>query len=130
VSEVRSAEQGAIAGQGIAPLGGGAPARRFARPDAAAGVSGLEQLLEHELRARFATVVRRRSGELEVEGGAAVRVEWAAGAAFLCIEAAESTPLRTRWVPIDISRLHHGSLLAVIEQATDYLREALPYRVR
>jgi hypothetical protein len=98
---------------------------------AAAGtaqVRRLEEAVERELRERCGEVVRRPSGEFELPGGAVVYVECAGRAAFLCVEAPESFPVRARWVPAEISKLHARALVTAVDEAVDYLRAALPYR--
>jgi hypothetical protein len=101
---------------------GGAPAPGTVR------VRQLESLLEYELGERFETVVKRPPGRFEVDGGAAIYLECAAGGAFLCIEPPKATPMTARWVPTEITRFHHRALLGVIDDAVRYVAESLPYR--
>ena len=89
-----------------------------------------------EVEARLAAVlarlggriVGRRWGAFELEGGATIRVESAAGAAFLCVETPAGAPLQSHWIPTEISRCRDEALTAVVEDALAYVRDALTFK--
>jgi hypothetical protein len=99
-----------------------------ARAEGTERVRVLEIELERALRLRFPHVLRRSSGEFEVDG-AEIFVECGAGASFLRIRIPRSSAVAARWVPVEISRLHRRARVAVIAEAVDYLDDALAHRV-